>query len=357
MAVDADVVTSALQKLLPDYFETWTKWSPFIEHIAKANNFQNIAEPFLEFTLVPEGPGRFTQINHGDEFINGGRRTTGTRANEYTQRFLYAFDVPLKAYDEAQGGADIAKLLEKYPQRGTMDALEQLASQFVMGNVSALSGVPTLNGDATYNPGGNGARKGIIEFAAALDQTNVVHGVASNSVVGWHNQYGHINSMATDGKFQLRHVFNDCQEQGQQAMGTPNLILADRLTYENYVDVLDTQVQFVNGTADIKKGDAAAMPLRRGIMFESATMYADSHIKVADFVTPDAQLGVAYILNTNYLHLLKRQSSKGDSGFLKMRSPHRLPEQEVLRHEISSDIGLYTDNRRCHGAVTGGNNK
>jgi hypothetical protein len=357
MAVDPDVVTTALQKLLPEYTETWTKWSPFIEEIAKSGNFKNIAEPYIEFVLVPEGPGQFTQINTGDEFIRGGRRTTGTRASEYTQRFVYAFDVPLKAYDEAQGAADIAKLLEKYPQRGTMDALEQLASQFVMGDVAALSGVPTLNGDALYSPGGNGARNGLLEFAAAADQTGVVHGVAKNSIVGWHNQYGHITSMQTDGLKTLRRVFNDCNEQSQQALGSPNLILADRLTYENYIDTLEDLIQFINHSADIKKGDAGNISLRDGIMFHSAKMYADNHIDVSGFTTADAQLGVAYILNTNYLHLLKRESGKGDSGFLKMRKPFRLPDQEVLRHEVSSDIGMYTTNLRSMGAVTGGNNE
>lgn len=355
MAIDADVVTSALQKLLPGYLETWTKWSPLIDHVVKANKFENIQQPYLEFVLVPEGPGQFTAINNGDEFIQGGRRQTGTKANEYTQRFAYAFDVPLKSYDEAQGEADIAKLISKYPERAIMDALEQLSIQMLMGTVNELSGVATFNGDATYNPGGNGVRNGLLEYTTPTLQSGTVHGVTKNSVVGWHNQYRHITSFQTNGLKQLRAAFFDCEEQGQASKGSPNLILADRLTFENYLDTLEDRVQFAHN--EVSKGDAAAQPLRKGVVFQNATMYGAPHITPADFTTADAQDGMAYILNTNYIHLMKRQSSKGDSGFLKMRDPFRLPDQEVLRHELSFDIGMYSDNLRCHAAVTGGNNE
>ena len=257
MAFSPDVIVTALQELQEGYKETFTLSHEAFDRIVDKGQKSKLLHPFKEFGLVPEGPGTLNGVVDGDEFLNGGRRQSAVRGNTYAATLIYVYDVPGQDLREANGEADVIGLIKKYPERALMDFQDIIARQLVMGNGPGASQFFTLNGDATYNPKGLGARQGMLSFAPSLSQTGNVFGVTRNSLVGWHNQYAHVTSMGGDGFKKIRKAYWDASQQMAKAEGDVDLMFADRDSYDNYIDELNDFVQFVNREADTKKGDPA----------------------------------------------------------------------------------------------------
>ena len=104
MAINADVLQSALQELMPSYSELFVKWHPVLERVLLKGNMEKnvLTGPFREFAVVTDGPGDVTQIVTGSEIVNGGRNQNAARGNTFAPRMIYAFDVPGKDLAEAK---------------------------------------------------------------------------------------------------------------------------------------------------------------------------------------------------------------------------------------------------------------
>ena len=360
MAFSPDVLVTTLQELLPGVNETFTKFHPAFDHIIERGNKRTAKGHFIQFDLTPSGPGRSNKVVSGNETIQGGRKQTSVRTTEYAGRIVRAFDVPGIDLADANNEQDLVGLIKKYPETDLAEFREEIAKQLVMGGVSDVDNMLTWNGDATYDPRGLGSQDGIFSFAAALSQSSTVFGVQKNSIVGWHNQYAHINNFSSNGRKQLRKAYWDASQQMATDDGAVDLIFADRDTYDNYVDDLDDQVQIVERTT--RDGDRAPGKMRSGIKFLDAVMYPEQNIVPADFTTTAATQGVAYGIHSATWTLFTAGGS-GDggadatSGFFAVRPEAiRLPTQEMWRYETILHMGMYCTNLRCNFVVTGGAN-
>lgn len=362
MPIQPDVLQSCLEDLAPGYSELFTLWHPLMERILLRGNIDrgSLKGPWREFVVVTGGPGTVTQVTTGSEVIAGGRRQNAERGNEYAPRLIYAFDVPGKDMAEANGENDLAKIIKRYPELALSDFHEGISQQLAMGNgggasgaVGGLGGFVTLNGDAQYNAQGNTNRQGIFEFLPSGTQADVVHNLTKNTTAGWYNQYGQISSFSTDGKATMRQVYYKASRQGSKASGPVDLLLGDESSYLNYIDDLDDQVRVMK-----VEGDKAPGQVRQGIPFLEADFFLEDSLDVtnAAFTTADASNGVIYMLKSDTFHIftLGHDSGMETKGDFAVRGPIRIPEQDMWRYEYVLNMGMYCDQLRANGVVTGG---
>jgi hypothetical protein len=360
MSIGADVLASTLVDLAPGFSELFLTWHPLLKVLKERKHvdFRTLQGPFHEFTITTGGVGATTEVAGGSEEITGGRRQNAQRGDTYAPRLIHAWDVPLKDLAEANGEQDLARIIDDYPMLALDEWQQQLVQQLATGaGNNGLSGFPTFNGDATFNPGGVGARAGFFEFAATGSQSNVVHNLNSATVAGWENQYGDIASFPLDGRSTLRQEFLRAGRQGK-ALGKVDVMFADEQTYLNYIEDLDDQVQVAKVTGDMTPGD-----LGTGVPFlqSATTMFLEEAIDINDaaFTTAGAQNGVCYGLNSKTWHAyaLGHESGgpeKETKGMFELRGPFRIPTQDVIRFEYVLMMGLYCRNRRANFVVTGG---
>ena len=353
MAISPDVVATALQDLAPGYSELFTTWHPVLDKIVKKGNIDRatLKGPYREFVVVTDGPGQVTQVLTGSEVISGGRRQNASRGNAYAPRLIYAFDVPGKDLAEANGANDLAKIIKAYPELGLSDFHERISQQIVMGNGGGVGGFTTLNGETTYSPQGT-ARDGALDFAATTAQTGTVFGLNKATLPGWVNQYQNITSFAANGRNRMRQVYYECSRQGSKVMGPVDCMIGDPTSYLNYIDDLDQEVR----VAKIE-GDKAPANVRMGVQFLDATFYMEEDIVPASFATAAAQNGVIYFLKSSTWHLftLGNDSGMETKGDFAVRGPIRIPEQDMWRYEYVLNMGMYCDQLRCNGVITGAN--
>jgi hypothetical protein len=353
MGFSADVLRTSLQHLVPGYQETFTTWHPLWDKIVEGKKREKLKGPWLEFVLIPEGPGKATPMYTGDEKIQSRRRQSAVRGSAYCATVIYSYEVPLQDLRDASDAADIAKIIESYPERSLMDFKELLAKQFSVGGTDDAGNFITLNGDRTYDPRGRGARSGIINFEAAEDQTATVFGVAKNSIEGWHNQQSEITSFQDNGRAEMRECYWDCEEQGGVEGGAPDIGFSDRKTYANYVKDLDDQVQIVDRTTG--EGDRSPRRFRKGIQFLDAVIYQDRRIKASEFTTAAAVAGVCYLLASDTWHMIYQGGSGPETnGNFELRGPIRVADKDAVKFEYVYNGGMYNSNLRNNGVIVGG---
>ena len=356
MAFSPDVLVTALQELIPGYSETFTKWHPAFDAIVKKGQKVTAKGPYREFALVPSGPGQITPILTGNEVIAGGRTMNSVRANPYAATMIYAYDVPGQDLREANGEMDLVQLIKRYPERAIMDFHERIAEQLVNGTGAGASSFPTFNGNVQYDPKGLGARRGMFEYAAPAAQNDVVFGVQKNSITGWHNQYRDITSFAANGRKHMRAAYYDASQEMANAEGDVDLLFGDRGSFDNYLEDLDDQVQII--TPSTEAGDRAPSKLRQGAKFLGATFYSDQYIDINNAVnaaTPVAN-GLIYGIHSSTWHLYTMGHDAGmeTKGDFAQRGPIRHPTQDMWRYEYVLNMGMYCDQMRANGVVTGG---
>jgi hypothetical protein len=356
MAISPDVVATALQDLAPGYSELFTLWHPLLERTVKKGNIDrgSLKGPYREFVVVTDGPGQVTQVLTGSELIAGGRRQNASRGDAYAPRLIYAFDVPGKDLAEANGENDLAKIIKHYPELALSDFHERIATQLAMGSGSGVGGFVTMNGDAQYNPQGT-LRQGVFQFespALQVTSAQTVFGLSQGTVSGWTNQYADITSFASNGRQRMQEVYYLASSEGAKTMGPVDLLLGDQTSYLNYIDDLDQQVRTIK-----VDGDKAPPMIRKGVAFLEADFFMERAIAPASFSTTTAQDGVIYFIHSASWHVftLGHDASKETKGDFAIRGPFRIPEQDMWRYEYVLNMGMYCDQLRCNGAVTGAN--
>jgi hypothetical protein len=361
MAISPDVLATALQDLAPGYSELFSLWHPLMERVVLKGNVDRatLKGPFREFVVVSDGPGTVTQVLTGSEIIAGGRRQNAQRGDTFAPRMIYAFDVPGKDLAEANGENDLARIIKRYPELALSDFHERIADQLAAGNSTAgVGGFLTLNGDQNYNPQGTN-RAGVFQYAAPANQNALVFNLTkqggAGGVSGWYNQYGQVSSFATDGRQTMRQVYYAASRQGSKASGPVDLLLGDETSYLNYIDDLDDQVRVMR-----VEGDKAPKALRQGIPFLEADFYLEQSItdgiNAGNFTAGGSNNGCIYMLKTDTWHMytLGHDSGMETKGDFAVRGPIRIPEQDMWRYEYVLNMGMYCDQLRANGVVTGG---
>lgn len=368
MAFSPDVLVTALQDLKSKYTELFLKGHPVLSYILdKGVTRYDMQGPYREFTVVTGGPGSATGLRTGSETLRSQRRNRGVRGNEYCYLYIYHYDVPGKDLDEANGKQDLARLLKAYPELAMGDARQRWSRQFVRGSASSAQdpdgtdadGFVTLNGSQTYNPQGT-ARTGVFQYSTT--QTATVFGLpmanaASNATTGWAHQYAHINSFALEGAKTARTLMTRASQEGKEISSTStDLVISDEGSYQNAVDYFDERVIVIDNLsyAPAKYID------REGIKFGKADWYWEPDIDITDttsFSNANAQLGVAYMLNTSFWELMiMRNNPEADAteNMFSFGEAVRLPDQYAYQYRIMTYINPYCTSLRHQSLMTGG---
>lgn len=353
-----DVLASVLVDLDDGYSELFTEWSPVLEAIIKRGQKETLQSYRKEFTVVQGGPGTVTDLGpSGDGIIAGGRNQTGARGNESAARLVYAYDVPGKDIDEANGEQDFARLIAAYPDLAMADFHQQIATQLVMGGQpGGVGNFITWNGLETYAPDGS-SRDGVFSFQAEASQSSTVFGLQKNTISGWYNQYGDITSFAANGLETMRDVYWRASRQaGNNLVGNVDLMFCDPIFYNNYVSRLNEDVRFAPPSN--QKGDPSKPQIRQGIKFLDATLYLEEKIDptAAIFSGTAAEDGVCYGIHsaTWGAFTVGRGGITQNKGFFSTRPPVRLPYQDMWRFETLLQMSMYCKNLRGNFVITGG---
>jgi len=363
LSVIHDAIIESMADLSTDLVLTWTKSMPVLDKLLTKKHRKRAKGDHIEFVLTPSGPGQANAVRSGTEIINAGRVQDKVRASEYAGYAIYAYDLTNKEVKIAHNADGVADLVKGYGIAAFEHLAFGFAKEFVMGGVEGMDVFLTLNGERTYfTEKGQTPRPGVFEFAPAASQSQVLHEVAKNSIVGWYHQYDHINSFEDEGIAKIRRLYAETSKEGRMMSGKVDVLLADTESYNNYLTALDDKLVLTS----IIKGDGGPTNVRDGIPFgnSGAMMYDESMIDLSGFSTPAAQRGVIYMLNTSTWNLFNNGDgipgtelgASRDGLFFARKNVKHLPTQDMARFEYEMNLGMYTTNLRANGVITGGMN-
>lgn len=246
------------------------------------------------------------------------------------------------------GEAAILALLEAKIKQAEMQIRETLNSQLLAGTISSATFVPG-NSAKDLNPLGYFLRK-----ANATDPTTGgnVGNIAGATYSWWRHKTAVLDSGTADTgnafalnvssyaglKVALRRLYNHCS---RGSGGSPNLGVADQVTFETYENALDTQVRYTNTRLADMGFD--------NIKLRGATL-------IWDEVVPDIDQGIAagasgftgtvFLLNTNFYKLII------DSETDIITTPFVSPEnQDIKSAKILFMGNAAVSNLRKHGVA------
>lgn len=367
MSYKLDVLKATLPDLVEGFTDNFTNWHPLTKYIKESGGFAKrpLKGPWVEFNMITGGPGRVDPVFTGGEAFSSSLNNMLQKGTEYPHRFVYHYAIPKKMIDELDTPNDYADLIKALPEQAVGDLAEGINEQIVRGSFSAGSntndngtrGLTTLNGSQSYFPqdGGTG-RTGIFQFAAPASQTATVHGAlmqgAAGGVRGWYHQYGVVSNFETDGRPTLETVRDAANRQGSKSSSKINLILSDPGSRQQYINSLNAQVQIA--MVD-KSGERVPDAIRESIKFGSADWYSDDAIDISDtaaFTNADAQEGVCYLLNTDFIELFTVGKGKRMFEFEDMM-PNPFGDSVILH--MTNYWNWYVTNLRAQACVTGTN--
>ncbi|MBK8871770.1 MAG: phage major capsid protein [Elusimicrobia bacterium] len=136
----------------------------------------------------------------------------------------------------------------------------------------------------------------------------------------------------------LRALFLNCSKQGA---GEPDLAIADYMAYANYIEALDTKMQYTSW-------DKADMGFR-GVECMGAVMYPDRHVPDMDNCkdwdnTPVD--GTVFFINSEHMGL----GILSGADF-KPETPQKPVDQDAIVTNHFFEGQLYVDHRSCHGIM------
>lgn len=315
----------------------------------------------VEFAVVTNAPGENTILRTGTEFIQASGGDYAETGQAYSERIARAMIIPVKDLDIVKNQKQLINIVEQRPMQSMMDFAQQINKQIAMGaGDNNLGGIPTLNGDVTYNPDGV-TTGGLLQFKAPSAQTGTTLGLlrqgASGGISGWANQYGHITGVNDNGDRVIREVYNKASRQGVPSSKASYRAFANEQTYHNFLDRLEGFYR-INQAPTGGKGGGSFFTAPEGTDFiplsNGIQMYLDEDIDTTAFTTAAAQNGVIYLIDTNNFHWIGRGDAP-DGRVLKFKDPYVLPQTDQLIHQFIFDRGLYCTMLRRHAAITGGN--
>jgi hypothetical protein len=243
------------------------------------------------------------------------------------------------------GEAAILSLLESKIKQAQMSMRETLNSQLIQGTVSGTTFVPG-NSAKDLNPLGWFLRKN-----NQVDPTTGgdVGNIAGDTYSWWRHQtaVGDSGTADTGNAFALnistykglvvglRRLYNHCSK---GSGGSPNLALADQVTFETYENALDDKVRYTN----TKMADMGF----DSIKLRGATMIWDEVVPDVDSGTTAITKGTCFMLNTNFYRLVI------DSETDIVTTPFVEPENQTVKTAKILFMGnAVVSNLRKHGVL------
>lgn len=243
------------------------------------------------------------------------------------------------------GESAILQLLETKIKQAQMQMRETLNSQLLLGTVSGATFVPGNSGK-DLNP--------LFYYLRKLNQTDPVSGgnvgnIAGASNAWWRHQTAVADSGSKDTgnafalsistyaglKAGLRRLYNSCSK---GSGGSPNLGIADQITFETYENSLDTQVRYTN----TKMADMGF----DNIKLRGATILWDEVVPDVDNGTAAITSGTCALINTNFYNLII------DSQTDIVTTPFVEPENQTVKTAKILFMGnTAVTNMRKHGVM------
>lgn len=244
------------------------------------------------------------------------------------------------------GEGRLINLLESKTKQAEMTMREQLNAGLLRGTVSGATFVPETS------TGGNLGLLPLGYFLRKLNQTDPTTGGNVGNIAGatyswWRHKTGAIGSNGTQTgaafalnvttyaglKVALKRMYNECSK---GSGGSPDLVVADQVTFETYENALDTQVRYQN----TKMADMGFDTIK----LRGATMIWDE--VVPDIYTGTAAItkGTAFFVNTNFYNVFY------DSETDIITTPFVEPENQTVKTAKILFMGnAAVSNLRKHG--------
>jgi hypothetical protein len=243
------------------------------------------------------------------------------------------------------GESAIIELLQSKIKQAEMQMRETLNTQLIRGTVSGATFVPGNSGK-DLNP--------LFYFLRKLNGTDPTTGGNVGNISGstyswWRHQTAVADSASKDTgnafavsvstyaglKVAARRLYNFCS---RGSGGSPNLGLADQVTFETYENALDTQVRYVNTRMADMGFD--------NIKLRGATLIWDEVVPDVDNGTAAITSGTLALLNTNFYRLII------DSQTDIVTTPFVEPENQTVKTAKILFMGnAAVSNLRKHGVL------
>jgi len=259
-----------------------------------------------------------------------------------------SISISRKEERQNSGEGRLLNLLEQKIKQAEMSMREELNSQLILGTVSGATFVQNTSLGGTYglNPMGYFLRK----LNATDPTTNSVGNISNASHDWWRHHTGFVNNQTPTGydfslnissyaglQAALKRMYNFCS---RGSGGSPDLCVADQVTFETYENALDTKVRYTN----TKMADMGF----DNIKLRGATLIWDE--KVPDIYTGTAAIavGTCFFVNTNFYKLMI------DSETDIVTTPFVEPENQTAKTAKVLFMGqACVSNLRKHGVVGG----
>ncbi len=258
-----------------------------------------------------------------------------------------SISISRKEERQNSGESRILNLLEQKTMQAEMQMGETINDALVQGTVSGTTFVPTTgsSGDLSLNPLGYFLRKD--NTANPASGGNIGNIAASNA--WWRHKTAVLDSGSTDTgnsfalavttyagfKVALRRMYNFC---GRGGGGFPDCVLTDQVSYETYVNALDTQVRYI----DTDLGDMGF----DSVKLLGATVTWDEQVPDIDNGTVALTAGSAFFINSKFYKLVI------DSETDIVTTPFIEPENQTVRTAKVLFMGnVAVSNLRKHGVA------
>lgn len=358
------IVQTGLPDLMKSYVETYTQEDPLWKHFLDAGAVKYDLKNYqYEWTLNNSGPGQVSNTRKKGARIKAGDRSETAKAEAFCGRLVYAWSLGADELQIANSSkADLAQLYKGKPKEAVKDFRIRLTKSMMNGTETGdEQDYFTFNGTQTYNPTGSTDLQGFFEAADRDSQTNTVFGVArrgaAGGFAGHYHQYDHINDMTDDGEHVLQSVRDDVAIEGLSEEDHLNLMMADRISYKNYLRNHKNKVQLFN-RGEVK-GGMLYQAARAGILVgDGCPMYQSPYIDVTAWGATAGAEGVIYGFNINTWKIMF-QGTKAEietNGQFALRGPTRIDQKEEWYWEIIAASGLCCEDSRKQALITGGMN-
>jgi len=244
---------------------------------------------------------------------HGGYSTIDTTPQDGLTTAFYewaeiAGSISISRKEERQNSGEgrLINLLKAKIQQAEMTMREKLNGDLLLGTVSSETFVQDTAEDGSYglNPLGYFLRK-----EKATDPTTIsVGNISGASYSWWRHKVGVLGSNAASVsnedfainvgtyaalKVALRRMYNYCS---RGSGGSPDLVVADQVTFETYENALDTSVRYMNTRMADMGFDT--------IKLRGATIIWDEVVPDVYTGTAAITLGTAFFINTKFYKLV-----------------------------------------------------
>ena len=308
----------------------------------------------IERSFSGGAPARGVGVYVGDELLNMTRRQQIKRFQVEPHRIVAAINIPKRELNQNSGKLAIIRLIEEYPQTVMEAAKADLNAYFLTGvsrglvfNTSELKGFLTLNGNVSDGIG-TGVTNGLLDFLTPAEQTtagDVVQGVGKSTSISHFNQFADMSTTFSEAT--LRKVYRQCAHYAGGIGKGPDLVIMDDDTFTQFEagKLSNVRVSIVED----KTENSNTIELSLGVAKTFSSIDLDRTSSGFSSPSSDAEKGVTYMLNTDYLEFPTLEAPT-ISEF-----QERVGDQDVVTAIFSMQGNMISTKLPAHGCVAGGN--